>query len=375
VASKVITMPQIRSTFMTQLSVRICPMAASAPPPQPQAIAYLMSIPLGVACLVAACLSARPAAAISLPGTAQNAEYGVKYDDRSHTPPPIPIFSDLAAVNPPNGIGIGSFALPPHFINFSNSYGGMVVSTHPGGFSRYFGSVESVVDPFTQMQSVSASAQGVWSQYALPGPPSLDPEKPVYSTEGYQIYYFKVLGGNPGDLVDVEMTASVSASGSGSYRALAEVGFVDSVLAIPGGLPIYTNVYTPAFSASAADGTGTGYVPGPGSPFVSAHPFTLLNGSLSDTGTIRFAVPAQTDQALYLSAKAWVYDQNGSTASALADPVINISPETPNYDQYSVVQSSNITPVPEIDPAGLGAALSFVAGSLGWLERRRLKIA
>ena len=32
-----------------------------------------------------------------------------------------------------------------------------------------------------------------------------------------------------------------------------------------------------------------------------------------------------------------------------------------------------ITPVPEIDPAGMGSVLALVTGALGLLERRRLK--
>ena len=33
------------------------------------------------------------------------------------------------------------------------------------------------------------------------------------------------------------------------------------------------------------------------------------------------------------------------------------------------------SPVPEIDPAGIGSVLALVTGALGVLERRRLKVA
>ena len=323
-------------------------------------------ITLGVACLVAACLYARPAAAISLPGVAQNAEYTLAYKDNSHG-----TWAPDYAFNPSN----------PAHVAAALTYFGSFPSGSPGAISRYFGTAESAVDPFSLMQSVSASAQGVSSAYVGHGQPSLNAEKPVYSMTAYQFYYFKVLGGNPGDLVDVEMTASVNASGSGSYRALAEVGFVEFLsfgpphTPSPAPVPILVPVFEPAFSAASADGTGNDYQGADSSPFGPFQPFTTVSGSLGGTGTIHFQVPAQTDQALYLLATAWVYDQDGSTASAVADPTIIVSPTTPSYEQYSVVQSSNITPVPEIDPAGFGAALSFVAGSLGWFERRRPKAA
>ena len=43
-----------------------------------------------------------------------------------------------------------------------------------------------------------------------------------------------------------------------------------------------------------------------------------------------------------------------------------------NTFQINVTPSS---PVPEIDPAGMGSVLALVTGALGVLERRRLKVA
>ena len=48
---------------------------------------------------------------------------------------------------------------------------------------------------------------------------------------------------------------------------------------------------------------------------------------------------------------------------------------TNNYWFGAAVGTVNSTPVPEIDPAGMGSVLAFVSGALGLLERRRQKIA
>jgi hypothetical protein len=85
-------------------------------------------------------------------------------------------------------------------------------------------------------------------------------------------------------------------------------------------------------------------------------------------------VPVNAVQYLRLIAFAQVWDQEGATAHAFADPQIIISPNTPNAGQYVVVQSSNIFPIPEIDPAGMGSVVALITGALGLLEQRRRRI-
>jgi len=295
--------------------------------------------------------SSAPALADNFPGIPLPAEYGVSYGDRTHGWPfdsPLPWY------------------LIPQYYDLP-TYLGSLNSAGPIATNRYFGHATSSVDPVTHNPWVDASVTGVLSAYdPLGAYASLDPLKPAYATHGGQFYSFIVGGGVPGTPVTIDLTASVLASGSGSYFADASVFMLGPAFG-----PFFRPFY-PLFSASAADGVGLG-ASGieplvPANPFV---PYSLIAGSVSGTGTIQFQVPAWENQTLWLYAVAEVYDQQGSTAYALVDPQIEVDPSTPNHEQYVVVQSSNITPVPEIDPQGLAAALSLLSGLLGFWERRR----
>lgn len=280
----------------------------------------------------------------------QLAFYSSAYRDRAHGPLP-------------DGV-VGSYDPSPWF-------GGSTGLT-PRGVSRYFGSASSGVDPTTLRQFTQADVTSVHTPYfggsfAGPWPSSSDPMYPTYYTAAAQIYAFKVIGGTPGDTVTVQMEATVQASGSSNFFAGASVSFADHAGSMFG-IPLYS--LSQAFAVSASDGVGVGapwIAPSP-SP---QHTFALLSGSLSGTGTIAFDVVADQEYLIWLDAIAATYDQEGSSAHAFADPVISISPSTPNAGQYAVVQSNNIAGVPEIDPASLGSVIALLSGTLGLLERRR----
>ena len=217
--------------------------------------------------------------------------------------------------------------------------------------------------------------QGVPSPYPFSYKTSNDPDKPIYAWHARQAYSF-VVNGPPGNVL-LTLSGKVSASGSGSYVSGAEVAFLDPFPPNPFLPPLPPNLFadfgieTPILSAWSADGVGLGYGSQPiPDPSNLVHPFTLESGSLGGAATISFEVPANTNEEIVINAFAYVYDQYGSLAYALADPQIEVSPLTPNAEQYSVSQSSNITDVPEVDPRGLGAVLSLLGGMLGLCERR-----
>lgn len=242
--------------------------------------------------------------------------------------------------------------------------------------ARYFGSAESGVDPISLRQFTRADVTSVHSPYlgpsfAGPWPSSTDAAKPIYTMSASQLYAFKVTGGTPGDTVTVQMEATVQASGASNFFAGARVSFADYAGSFFG-LTFYT--LSQAFSASASDGTGVN-APWDPLPVSPQHTFTLLSGSLNGTGTIMFDVIADQEYLIALDSVASTYDQEGSSAHAFADPLLSISPSTPNAGAYGIAQSLNIAAVPEIDPASFGSVAAVLSGALGLLERRRRPLA
>lgn len=322
--------------------------------------AVLMAI---VAWLVVRGTTPANAVEISPSATPLPAVYRFSVDDRSH----FNIYDythDYAAVLPPLGVN-NNVGLPPSvpssFVLPSDHFGASGYS--PLTSSRYFGSGFSTV--VSGNQTVKADVAGVPTPYTThpsAHETSSFPNSPTYSWVSLQEYSF-VVNGPMGDNVWLTLTGNVSVSGFGSYFSAAEVAFLDG--------NIDTGTRTPILSVWSAGGVGSG-VTSPETPFPSnvPHPFTLQSGSLDGAATILFQVPTNTNQHIFLGAWAYVYDQNGSTASALADPEIQISPLTPNAEQYSVSQSSNTTPVPEIDPRGFGTVLAVLVSVLGLGERR-----
>jgi hypothetical protein len=66
---------------------------------------------------------------------------------------------------------------------------------------------------------------------------------------------------------------------------------------------------------------------------------------------------------------------NGSSRSNLSSSnSLSLAPSSENASfGFRLAGSVNSAPVPEIDPAAMGSVIALISGSLGLLERRRLK--
>jgi hypothetical protein len=94
------------------------------------------------------------------------------------------------------------------------------------------------------------------------------------------------------------------------------------------------------------------------------------------------------DIRTYYGSTGWTYTSLGSSPTfgefwnGLMDNVFIFEGAATQSQMAQIQANPNAIPtiaayagVPEIDPTGIGSVLSFVLGSLGLLERRRLKAA
>lgn len=61
----------------------------------------------------------------------------------------------------------------------------------------------------------------------------------------------------------------------------------------------------------------------------------------------------------------------GTWNDLVSTGTFNLSTEPGNDSMFQVQPVSPPSPVPEIDPAGMGSVIAIVTGGLGLLERRR----
>ena len=235
--------------------------------------------------------------------------------------------------------------------------------TVPGSLSLPYLSASTYVNQGDQVVTASITGPNAGGAAVLT---STDPSLPLYRVSASQTYSFIVQGPLPPapvQYVTLDLTASVQTSGTGgNYYAAAALGFDDSPYGPMG--PVFTSCVANApQTCPGGGGLGGGVqIGGGGSPS-----YTLLSGSLNSTGEIQFQVPDNANKAITLSVMLFTYD-DASTATATVDPIISIDPSTPNYQNYTVVVSSN-TSVPEpVSCVLFGTAIA----ALALRNRRRL---
>jgi len=219
---------------------------------------------------------------------------------------------------------------------------------------------------------------------AGPGSPATDGQSSISTGTTYTTnlgYAFKTGGSGPFDIdwIKLELT-STAASGSGSFKIWINGTNNDTPLSAVASSTVYA-ADTVNFTAPGTAGTPFDLLLAAANlPSISAYsllsntPYSIFVNSASGS-----AISLRRQQGLASGNDAIAaYDvTNGFT---VLDTFRN---NTPNYTytnnptvlyaafaiSFGTTQS---TPVPEIDPSGVGTVLALVSGALGLLERRRL---
>lgn len=139
-----------------------------------------------------------------------------------------------------------------------------------------------------------------------------------------------------------------------------------------GGFGTSVRVYLPDGTLFANDMTTT--TGGLWSAAVLAAPNQLIGGTTSTGNTWTGSNPSGLATSLPLGAAAGSSTWADRSFSNNAWIMINPFASTNFYGMYGLSEALTVTaPVPEIDPAGMGAVLALVTGAFGLLERRRSK--
>jgi len=146
---------------------------------------------------------------------------------------------------------------------------------------------------------------------------------------------------------------------------------------------LFVNLYS---NATDVPGSSLGTLSGSDNPTSDGqYTYTSTGISLDPSTTYWLVAGVSSGDGSY----GWVYDNTGSITSTgvWSIPSTNTYAVTTDgggswgsYDGFPLLLSIEATatapsPVPEIDPNSLGSVLALVMGSLGLLERRRLKAA
>ena len=146
---------------------------------------------------------------------------------------------------------------------------------------------------------------------------------------------------------------------------------------------LFVDVYS---NATDVPGSSLGGLSGSDNPASEGqYTYTSTGISLDPSTTYWLVAGVSSGDGSY----GWVYDNTGSITSTGVWSIPSTSTyavttdggsDWGSYDGFPLLFSIEATatspsPVPEIDPNSLGSVLALVLGSLGLLERRRLKVA
>ena len=160
------------------------------------------------------------------------------------------------------------------------------------------------------------------------------------------LYYFQIVGGNPGDPVTVDAYARLGTYANAAANPLSNAGAYAAMTFYTASMRIWSGNWSGMLQASEYSG------------YIGA---VFLN--------VTADVETSTDQC-----PGPLCVVGSGSASAYADPYLVIDPSTPNASQYSIIVSPGVGNVPlgsTPEPSSLMLLGSGVAGLAGLMRRRQ----